>query len=151
MQYTCEVVIKRPIEEVAALLDDRDNLTQWQDTFRSWEPLCGEPGNPGAKTRLVYGTGDRRTVLVETILARNGSHEFVATYETEGLLQTVRSRLEALDTQRTRWRCSHELRFRGLTRLVGWWIGRGFSQQTLQAMNAFKAFAELKHTADQRQ
>ena len=151
MQYTCEVVIKRPIEEVAAILDDRDNLAQWHDALQSWEPLCGEPGKPGAKTRLVYGTGNRRTILVETILARDGPHEFVATYETEGMLQTVRSRLEALDEQRTRWTCRHELRFRGVTRLVGWWLGRGFSQQTLRTMNAFKVFAELKYRPDQRQ
>ena len=151
MQYTCEVVIEPPMEEVAALLDDRDNLAQWHDAFQSWELLCGDPGKPGAKTRLVFGTGDRKTILVETILARDGPHEFVATYETEGLLQTVRSRLEALDEQRTRWTCSHELRFRGLTRIAGWWVGRGFSQQTLQAMNAFKVFAELKHRPDQRQ
>jgi len=41
VEYTVEIVIDKPLAEVAALFKDPDNLGAWQPGFQSWEHLSG--------------------------------------------------------------------------------------------------------------
>ena len=53
MKYTREVVIDLPRDRVIELFDDADNLPKWQEGLQRFEHVSGEPGQPGAKSRLV--------------------------------------------------------------------------------------------------
>jgi len=52
VKYTCDITINQPIDVVIALFDDPDNMKEWQPGLISFEPFSGEPGQPGAKSRL---------------------------------------------------------------------------------------------------
>ena len=65
MKYTREVVIDLPRERVIELFDDADNLTKWQEGLQAFEHVSGEPGQPGAKSRLVYDYRGRRFEMTE--------------------------------------------------------------------------------------
>ncbi|MFQ5507583.1 MAG: SRPBCC family protein [Planctomycetota bacterium] len=51
--YTVEVDIDLPRERVIELFDNADNLYKWQPGLQSFEHLSGEPGQPGASSRMV--------------------------------------------------------------------------------------------------
>ncbi len=60
LNYSLEIIINRPREEVARLMADPANMPHWQKGFISMEPLEGEPGTEGATAKLRYKMGKRR-------------------------------------------------------------------------------------------
>ena len=55
--YTVSIEIDMPRDEVVALFDNADNLFHWQNGLQSFEHVSGEPGQPGAKSKLVFQNG----------------------------------------------------------------------------------------------
>lgn len=65
MHYSCEVTMGLPRRSVLQLLADRSNDVAWRPDLTMCETLVGEPGQPGAETRLLYlraGGGVRETM-----------------------------------------------------------------------------------------
>ena len=87
VRYRIEMTIELPRDRVIELFDSFDNLKKWQKALLEVEHLSGEPGEPGAKTRLVYAMGKRKMVMTETILTRNLPDEFSGTYDAWGAQQ----------------------------------------------------------------
>ena len=71
MHYTVEIDIDLPRDRVIELFDSTENLKKWQRGLQVFEPLEGEPGQPGAKSRMVFQMGKRKIEMVETITERN--------------------------------------------------------------------------------
>ena len=92
MKYTLETEIHLPREEVIKLFDNQENCFKWQEGLQSFEHVSGEPGQPGAKSRLVYQMGKRRIEMMETITARNLPDEFRGTYDAKGVHNIVENR-----------------------------------------------------------
>ena len=86
MKYNSEVVIDLPRPRVVELFDNADNLSKWQPGLSSFEPLSGELGQTGAKSRLVYDMNGRRVEMTETIVSRDLPDEFSATYAAKGVM-----------------------------------------------------------------
>ncbi len=144
MHYTTEVIIDRPREEVVALIDDPDNLSKWQPTFKSIKHISGDYGKPGAKSRLVYDMNGRDMEMVETILTHNLPDEMAMRFEAGGVDNTVVNRFEAVTDQQTRWSMDCEFQFTGWMRLMGWFMPGAFKKQTQADMERFKTFVEAQ-------
>ena len=141
MKYTCELLIDLPRAEVVALFDDADNLLKWQPGLQSFEHLSGEPGQPGAKSRMVYDEGGRRIEMVETVLRRELPELFSGTYEAKGVWNEVVNRFQD-EGGSTRWVLESDFRFRGLMLLMPIFMRGAFRKQTMKTMQRFKDFAE---------
>ena len=142
MRYKTELTINLPRARVIEHFDSFDNLKDWQPGLISHEHLSGEPGRPGAKTKLLYDMGKRRMEMIETIITRDLPDEFSATYDAKGVHNIVRNTFhDQGDT--TLWILDSDFRFHGLMRLVSIFMpSRMFKTQTRETMEAFKTFAE---------
>lgn len=160
MKYTVSIEIAMPLEAVAQLLADPANIPKWLRGMVLHEPLSGEHGQVGTRSRVVMQTGEQKMEGIETITRREptdlrgiptGSvvyfdREIVA----EGMWSAARERLTEAGPDTTLWVSENEYRFSGLMmRLVGLLMPGAFRKQSLQHMEDFKAFAE--HGTDVRE
>lgn len=148
MEYTVQIDIELPRDEVIALFDNPDNLFKWQQGLQSFTHESGEPGQPGATSRMVFLMGKRRIEMVETITVRNLPDEFSGTYDTAGVFNLVENRFTELSPTSTRWESRNVFQFRGIMRIIGFLFKGAFPKQSLKFMEDFKAFAE--HGTDVR-
>ena len=142
MQYTVEIDIDLPRSRVIELFDSTENLYMWQKGLQRFESISGEPGQPGAKSKMVYKMGKRNMELVETITKRDLPDEFHCTYETKGVFNVVTNRFSEAGPDKTRWESENEFRFSGFMKVIGLLMKGAFPKQSLQYMQDFKAFAE---------
>ena len=94
MKYTVSIDINKPLGEVVELFDNPENLKHWMKGLQSFEHLSGTPGQPGAKSKLVFQTGSRRLEMIETVTSRNLPKEFSGTYEAGGVFNIVSNYFE---------------------------------------------------------
>ena len=142
MRYKTEVLINLPRARVIELFDSFENLKKWQEGLVSFEHISGDPGQPGAKTRLLYDMGRRRMEMIETIIERNLPDEFSGTYDAPGVHNIVRNYFYD-EGEQTRWALDSEFQFRSFMRIMSLFIpGSKFREQTRSSMEAFKRFAE---------
>jgi hypothetical protein len=142
MQYETEVTIDLPRARVIELFDSTENMYKWQTGLTGLEHLAGEPGQPGAKIKLIYDEGGRKAEMLETIVERDLPDTLTATYEIENVYNLVRNRFFDEGPDKTRWRMEVEFRFKGWMAVLALLMRSAFPKQTLKDMNAFKAFAE---------
>lgn len=143
MNYTNEIIINRPIAQVIALFDSSENLKQWMPGLQSFEHLSGTPGEPGAKSKLVFLMGKREMVMVETIIENQLPEKFSGTYEANGTLNIQKNSFLAVDENTTRWVSHAEFRFSKLfMKLMGLLMPGAFKKQSRLFQEKFKEFAE---------
>ena len=143
MKYTREIVIELPRDRVIELFDDADNLSKWQEGLQSFEHVSGEPGQPGATSRLIYEHRGRHVEMIETVTRRDLPDEFTCTYETEGVWNLMNNRFSEEGPDRTRWIAETEFRCSALKmRLMFIFMRFLFTRQTLKGLRDFKTFAE---------
>jgi len=142
MHYTVEIDIDLPRDRVIELFDSTENLKKWQRGLQVFEPLEGEPGQPGAKSRMVFQMGKRKIEMVETITERNLPDAFAGTYDTKGVHNVVTNRFLEIAPDKTRWVSENEFVFSGFMKVVGFLAKGAFPRQSLKYMQDFKAFAE---------
>lgn len=141
MKYTTEITINLPRERVIELFDDPTNLVKWQPGLKSFEAVSGTPGQPGAKSKLVYDMNGRVVEMIETITSRNLPNEFSGTYEAKGVWNVMQNFFYD-EGQTTRWVTETEFKFSGFMALIGLLMPGSFTKETLKSMEQFKAFAE---------
>ena len=142
MKYSTEITIDLPRERVIELFDSFDNLVKWQPGLKSYEHLSGTPGEPGAKTRLLYDENGRDLEMIETVLRREMPDEFTGTYEAKGVWNWTSNRFFEDGADQTRWVLETEFKFSGLMKVMALFMRGAFPKRTLQSMNMFKTFAE---------
>ena len=76
MKYELEIIINKPRQEVVRLFDNQENLPKWQKGLMSFNHLSGNPGEVGAKSKLLYDMNGRKTEMIETITSNNLPDEF---------------------------------------------------------------------------
>ena len=93
MKYDVEIIIDLPKEKVAALIEDPNNLSKWQEGFVEMKHLSGDPGKKGGKSLLRYKMGKREIEMTETIEAMDLPNSFTMIYESKMLIScTFQSR-----------------------------------------------------------
>lgn len=142
MKYTVDLTIDLPRSKVVALFDNPDNMKKWQPDLVSFEPISGEPGRPGAKSKLLYKMGKRDIEMIETITNNDLPDELAGTYETKGVFNVISNRFVEVDEHKTQWISDNEFQFTGFMKLMGFFMKSAFPKQTLKIMNQFKTFAE---------
>ena len=143
MNYTCEIEIEKPVDEVVGLFDNVDNMYEWMIGLESFEHLSGTPSEPGAKSKLRFKMGKREMEMVETITSKNLPEEFSGTYEADGTLNIVKNSFVPVGEDRTKWVAEHEFQF-GTTgmKIMGFFMPWAFKRQTMKYLQSFKDFAE---------
>ena len=144
MKYTKEIVINKPIDRVVELFDDPDSMHKWMKGLQSFEHLSGEPGQVGARSRLVFKMGKRDVEMIETILVRNLPQEFSGTYEAKGVFNVVKNKFYPINANSTRYVTEQEFRFTGFMKVIGLLMRGAFYKQTMKMLGAFKSFVESK-------
>lgn len=142
MKYSVEVDINLAREEVIKLFDSTENLYKWQKGLVSFDPISGEPGKVGAKSKMVFEMGKKDMVLTETITHRNLPHEFHSTYDANGVHNIQENYFEVIDGSTTRWRSECEFQFKGFRAFLFPLMKGMFKKQSRSYLEDFKAFAE---------
>ena len=145
MKFTCHVDVNQPINKVIELFDNPDNMKHWQDGFVSFTNISGRPGQPGAKSRVIYDMGKRGQMeLIETVLVRNLPHEFSGTYEHKHMTNSMKNSFKELSPNQTRWTAEVEYtKMNGfMIKIMAFLMPGMFKKQVQKWMDQFKAFAE---------
>ena len=142
MKYTLEIDINKPIDEVVALFDNPDNMDKWMEGLQSFEPISGNPGQDGAKSKLRFKMGKREIEMIETILVRNLPHEFSCTYEAKDVFNIVKNRFKKISDIKTRYITENQFQFKGFMKIIGLLMPGAFKKQSYKYLEAFKKFAE---------
>ena len=141
--YTVFVDIDLPRDEVIAKFDNPDNLLYWQEGLQSFTHLEGEPGQPGAKSKLVFKLGKRDLELIEEVHRRELPDHFDGSYTWKGGYNTLENRFIELAPDRTRWESTCSYRFDSLMlKLMGVLMPGAFRKQQQKYLDNFKAFCE---------
>ncbi|MCO8274188.1 SRPBCC family protein [Actinoplanes sp. TRM 88003] len=160
MRYTVSIEIEQARERVAQLLADPAVMPSWLRGLVVHEPVSGEHGQVGTRSRVVLQMGQQEFECTETITLREpvDLHQIpsgvVVRFEREivgqGMWNAARERLTEIGPGKTLWESENEYRFSGLMmRLVGLLMPGTFRKQSLQHMRDFEAFAE--HGTDVRE
>jgi uncharacterized membrane protein len=147
MKYTCSIEINLPIDRVVALWSNEAYFNQWQDGFQSIENIEGVAGKVGTKSKISLNDGNRKMVLIETIITNNLPKEKKAEYEHIHMTNTQSSRFEKIDENKTLYISEVEYtKFNGFApKVIAKLFPSMFKKQSKKWMNQFKAFAE-NHT-----
>ena len=144
MKYTCEIKIDVPRNKVIEYFDSFENMKDWQEGLVGYDHLEGDPGHPGAKTKLQYKMGKRDIEMVETITVRDLPNEFSGTYEAKGVWNEVKNFFEE-DAETTIWKTENEFRFLNFPmKVMSWLMPGAFKKQSVKYLDDFKRFAEKK-------
>ncbi|TVZ60082.1 hypothetical protein NA63_2632 [Flavobacteriaceae bacterium MAR_2010_105] len=143
MNYTVEIIVKVPLKEFIMKFDNPDNMKHWQRGLISTEHLSGNPGEFGAKMKLVYKMGKREMELIETVTHRKLPHEFHGTYDAKGIQSIQENFFEETPEGHTKWISKSEFIPLSFTmRLMTVLMPRAFKKQSLRYLKDFKNFAE---------
>jgi len=144
MKFNCSVEIDLPRNRVIELFDNPDNMRHWQDGFISFEHYKGEPGQPGAESKIKYEINGREMELTETVLVNNLPDEMSGTYESKMTYNSMKNYFHELNPTKTRWESEIEyIELRGfMMKIMGKLFPGMFRKQTQKWMDQFKAFAE---------
>jgi len=110
--------------------------------LKSYTPLSGVPGEPGATARLGYEVDGKSFELLETVITNRLPQEHTATYEMKGMVNTITSRYLSESATSTRMVTVNEFKFAGMMRIVGALTGGALRAQSLRQIESFKAYAE---------
>ncbi len=142
MKYTTELTIDLPRTKVIELFDSTENMYKWQKGLKSFEPISGEPGQEGARSKLVFDGRKGDLEMTETITRRNLPDEFHGIYEARGVYNEMYNYFAVIDENHTLWRTISIFKFRGLMALMAPFMKSAFTGNTLLNMERFKNFAE---------
>ncbi|MFC4721052.1 SRPBCC family protein [Geojedonia litorea] len=143
MNYTLEIIVKVPMKDFILKFDNPDNMKHWQRGLISTEHLSGNPGEYGAKMKLIYQMGKREMELIETVTHRKLPHEFHGTYDAKGIQSIQENFFEETPEGHTKWISKSEFIPLSFTmRLMTVLMPSAFKKQSLLYMKDFKNFAE---------
>lgn len=144
MKFICSVNIKLPKNRVVELWEDPNNLKEWQDGFESFDHVSGEPGTPGARSKMVYSNRGKKIVLIETIKVNNLPDEFEGVYKADAMTNTMRNTFTEIGPNETKW--TAEINYYELNgfmiKLMSFLFPGLFKRQTQKWLDQFRDFAE---------
>lgn len=143
MKYTTTVNIDMPREKVVEIFEDPKSAYEWMPGLQNMEHISGQPGQPGAKSKMLFKMGRRTTEMIETITKRDMPEQFNAVYEASGVKNIQENYFEKLGKNKTAWTSHNEFLFGNfMMKLMGLLMPRAFKKQTRLYMDKFKDYAE---------
>jgi len=151
MKYKADVIINAPIRKVIDLMEDVDNLKNWQPGLESFVTISGERGMVGSKSKMSYDNKGKKMELIETITVKDfkddlsGVNEFSAIYEAPGVWNLVQNYFSKVDEKTTRYAMDCEFKFNSLPmKIMGFLMPGLFKKTTYDLLGNFKKLAESK-------
>ncbi|MCF4102483.1 SRPBCC family protein [Gillisia sp. M10.2A] len=142
MNYSKEIIIHAPREEVVAKLKNPKNFKHWQKGFISYKHITGIQGKPDARSRLKYKMGNRKIEMIETIIKENSPNELHLSYDAQGVFNIQKNYFEVESENATLWISYNDFEFSGFMKILGTLMPGIFKKQSLKYMQDFKAFVE---------
>lgn len=142
MKYSVFVEINAPLDEVISRFDNVEMMKEWMEGLVSFEHLEGEPGQVGAKSKLIFQMGKRTVEMIETITVRNLPQEFSGFYEAKGVHNEVSNTFEKIGEHATLCTNTQYFEFKGMMKIIGFLFPGAFKKQSMKYLQAFKAFVE---------
>ena len=144
MKFTCTVIIDKPIDQVAELFINPDNLKEYQDGFLGKELVSGTPAQVGAVSKMYYQQGKRKIEMTETVTSNNLPYEFSGSYHHIHMDNTMTNRFTALSENSTQYDAEIEYTaLRGFViKAIAFLFPSMFKKQVQKWLNQFKEFAE---------
>jgi len=142
MKYSVSVEIEKPLDEVVALFDNRDNYKHWMEGLLNLTLLEGESGQTGAKSEYTFKMGKGEMKMVETVTSRNLPDEYAVSYAAKGVSNTVISHFHPISESKTMYTTDNEFQFSGFMKIISFLMPGSFKKQSLKYLTDFKHFAE---------
>jgi hypothetical protein len=145
MRYKQKIMIDRPVDQVVQLFDSPANMMKWFPGLVSFEPLSGEPGQPGARSRMLFKMNRGEFELIETITVNNLPNELSASYKTvgKGISNTISTHFLPVSKSSTRYESEIDYKFNGFKwKLLSPLVRFLFKRQSANTMWLFKEFVE---------
>jgi len=144
MKHKTEILIDADRATVWRIFDDPDNMTAWQPTLTSFTHKSGTPGQPDAVSELVYDENDREVVMTETITARREPDFLGGIYESRWATVVIFNHFEQTDAGQTRWVFSANYKFKGLMKIMAFFMRKSICSRSDTDMNRFKLLVETQ-------
>lgn len=103
MRYAITVDVDVPRDELVALVDDPVVLPTWLEDLVAVEPIDGEPGLVGSRTRLLFDRGGKVVEIIETIVENRLPGGRTCVEAAKGSCRETRHEFDALGPDATRW------------------------------------------------
>lgn len=143
--YSIEMTINRPAEETGNLFGAIDRYPEWQPDLNDYKTFEGEPGQSGAKSRLVFKDGKNDNVkMVEHIKENNLPHSFKVRYSTDGVTSYQTHTFKDDGAGGTLYHTDNEIDLDGLMKVMNIFSPKHFEKRTREFMESFKEFAESR-------
>ncbi len=142
MEYTLNIEIKLPRNQVVEKFNNEENMKHWQKGFVSMEHINGIKGKTGAISKLIYKMGKREIEMIETITLLDLPESFHLTFDAKNVYNIQENYFEELSNGNTKWVSKNEFKFSGFMKLMGFLMPGAFKKQSYEYMVDFKAFAE---------
>ncbi len=143
MKFRSEVTIDADIDTVWRAFDNSENLSKWQPTLKSFTPVSGAPGQPGAVSEVVYEENGRTITMTETVTERRRPHFMAGTYRSRYGIALIVNHFEALDNgARTRWVSYTNQAFRGIMKIMAVFVYKSIRERVENDMHRFKLLVE---------
>jgi carbon monoxide dehydrogenase subunit G len=143
LQYTAEISVSLPRDQVVAIFEDPEQASHWMEGLQSMTPISGEPGAVDSVTELDFLMGKRRMVMKEMITANDLPETFSCRYDADGVRNFIDNRFIAVSENETRWEMDNVFEFEGfMMKIMGALMPFMFKKQTMTYAQNFKAWAE---------
>ncbi len=142
MKYKVSIDINKPIEHVTRLFKDRTNDKLWMKGFKAKTPIEGHEGEEGARCKVEFQLGKRYFAMEEEILKIDLPDEYITTYTTPKVFNVVKNSFEKIDDNSTRYSTEQDFQFKGIMKIMAFFMPGAFKKQSMSYLKDFKTFAE---------
>lgn len=144
MKFKGSIDINQPLEKVAEMFANPDNLGEYQEGFEKKDQISGIKGQDGAVSMMYYKNGKHEMELKETIIANKLPHSFEAFYHHKHMDNTMKCYFAALAEKKTRYEAEVEYTRIDwvMPRLMAILFPGMYKKPAQKWMNNFKLFAE---------
>ncbi len=142
MNYTNQIDIDLPRNRVVELFDNVANLKEWMPGLVLFETIEGQPGKPGAKSKMEFQMGKRRIKMIETIISNNLPDEMEGFYEMNGAKNTIKASFVEIEPNKTMYISESTFKFTGVMWLFAPLMKNSFKKTSQDYLERFKKFAE---------
>lgn len=142
MKYSNEIIIDLPRDEVIKKFNDPDSAFKWMEGLQSWDVISGEQGEEGTKSKMVFKSRGRTMEMEEEITKKDLPDMMNFVFTAKGVTNWNDNRFESIDENRTKWVQSNVFKFKGMIKVMAFFMPGAFKKQSVKYMNDFKQYAE---------
>jgi hypothetical protein len=142
MNYSTEIIINKPRQEIIDAFENSSLLTHWQRGLKRTRVISGKDGEVGSKRKLYITMEGQNIKMTETIIKKDLPQQWHGKYKAKGMESLQKNYFEAINEHETKWTCHSEFKFSGFMKLVSKLLPDIFKKRSKLVQQDFKAFIE---------